>query len=90
MFLGTDITRIDEDLFSVFARNAKALKEAVDRINEITTIKVQTLGFYYGAHAKIVFISRSNKTLSDGTGKVQSDHRDQVESFLAELPIDYE
>jgi len=36
---GTDITRIDEDLFSVFARNAKALKEAVDRINEITTIK---------------------------------------------------
>jgi len=52
VFLGTDITRIDEDLFSVFARNAKALKEAVDRINEITTIKVQTLGFYYGAHAK--------------------------------------
>ena len=42
MFLGTDINRIDEDQFSIFAPNAQALKEAVDRINEITTIKVKT------------------------------------------------
>ena len=49
-FSGTDINRIEEDQFSVFAPNAKALKEAVDRINEITTIKVQTLG--YSAHRK--------------------------------------
>lgn len=52
MFLGADINRIDEDQFSVFAPDAKALKEAVDRISEIAMIKVTTLGSHYGAHAK--------------------------------------
>ena len=42
MLLGARITRIDEELFSVFAPNAKALKATVDRINEMTTIKVRT------------------------------------------------
>lgn len=59
MFLGADINRIDEDQFSVFAPNAKALKEAVDRISEIAMIKVTTLGSHYGAHAKNCFYLKS-------------------------------
>jgi len=53
---GTDINRVDEDQFSVFAPNAKALKEAVDRINEITTIKSWTDALEVGATytAKVV------------------------------------
>ncbi len=40
-FSGTTISRV-EDQFSVFAPNAKALQEAVDKINELTTEKVNT------------------------------------------------
>ncbi|XP_078350537.1 polyribonucleotide nucleotidyltransferase 1, mitochondrial-like [Oculina patagonica] len=36
---GTTISRVEEDQFSVFAPNAKALQEAVDKINELTTEK---------------------------------------------------
>lgn len=42
--LGTTISRVEEDQFSVFAPNAKALQEAVDKINELTTEKVNTTG----------------------------------------------
>lgn len=41
-FLGTTISRVEEDQFSVFAPNAKALQEAMDKINELTTEKVNT------------------------------------------------
>lgn len=42
--LGTTISRVEEDQFSVFAPNAKALQEAVDKINELTTEKVSITG----------------------------------------------
>ena len=41
-FIGTIFTRLEGDEFRVFAPNAKAFQEAVDKISEATTYKVSS------------------------------------------------
>lgn len=43
-FLGSIISRIDEEEFSVFAPNSKVLQETIEKINELTTQEVLVAG----------------------------------------------
>lgn len=42
--LGSIISRIDEEEFSVFAPNTKVLQETIEKINELTTQEVLVTG----------------------------------------------
>lgn len=40
LFSGTTISRVEEEQFSVFARNSKVLQETIAKISELTTEEV--------------------------------------------------